>query len=288
MAEIRSVDRIYEAQEDHLTPELAVRRILPLPGHKRVDPFLLLHHIGPLTLQPAQQICIPAHPHRGFQAVTLLLEGHIEHRDNQNEAVQLEMGDVHWIRAGSGIVHKETLDSGNARGNGRLHALQFWINLPSRMKMSPPIFRKIAAREIPALRRKSGHWVARVLAGDLEGLRGPVRPPTPLAVMRITILQDSCAEVPVSPEFNACCYIIRGTVHSARFGPISGGTLLHYKSDGNTIALEAQGETELLLLAGKPLNEPVASHGPFVMNRYQELHQALTDYQSGRMGRTLF
>jgi quercetin 2,3-dioxygenase len=156
------------------------------------------------------------------------------------------------------------------------------------MKMSPPLFRKIAARDIPASRRKSGHWIARVVAGELEDIRGPVRTPTPLLVLRISILQDTGTEIPMRPDFNACCYVIRGTAHTDRFGQIPEGKLIHYKSDGNTIALEAQGETELLLLAGKPLNEPVASHGPFVMNRYQELHQALTDYQSGRMGRLVF
>jgi len=266
-----------------------VRRPFPTRDLMQVDPFLLLDHLGPVTWGPGEGIGAPDHPHRGFETVTYLLSGGFQHKDSAGHAGKLTPGDVQWMTAGSGVVHSELPSDEFMRDGGVMHGFQIWVNLPARDKMMKPRYQEIPKTGVPEALSADGKVKVRVIAGAALGKSAVIETRTPIYFLHYTLQPGGATAQSIPAGHNALVYLISG---EARLGaeqkPVREGQMAML-GDGDHIWLavadEASAPADLLLLAGVPLNEPVARYGPFVMNTREEIEQAFRDYQSGRMGR---
>jgi hypothetical protein len=253
---------------------------------------MLFDEMGPMDVAPGEAKGAPDHPHRGFETVTYMLDGKFEHKDSQGHSGELDSGDVQWMTAGSGVIHSEMPEKEFARKGGRLHGFQLWVNLPKRDKMIAPRYQDIKSSRIPAAESDNGNVKAKVIAGESLGKKAVIDTRTPIMYLHFTIQPGSRVSQPVPQGFNAFAYVVEG---EGMFG--ADGTratkqqAVLFGNDGNEVvikALEAKSPLDVLLIAGQPLNEPVARYGPFVMNSEEEIRQAIDDYRSGRMGRIDF
>ena len=268
---------------------MVIHRAFPGSSVSEIDPFLLLDEMGPLEIQPGEGKGFPDHPHRGFETVTYLLEGEMEHRDSSGNHGVLRPGDVQWMTAGSGLVHSEMPGSNMIRDGGRLHGFQLWINLPRSQKMIPPHYQELASSRIPVTRNAAGDVEVKVISGEALGVRGPIQSENPIVYLHFTIQPGGEHAQPILDGYTAIAYLIGGEgIFDAKTGTVKARKLIVFANGGDSVLLsnpEGSGEAlNLLLLAGKPLEEPVARYGPFVMNTREELQQAFEDYRSGRMG----
>lgn len=285
----RSVQRIVPSIRTLEGAGFVVQRPFPTRALSHFDPFLLLDEMGPADLGPGEAKGAPDHPHRGFETVTYVLEGHLEHKDSAGNAGALGPGDVQWMTAGAGVVHSELPEAEFRRTGGRMHAFQLWVNLPRRDKMMKPRYQEIPGRRIPVGRSEDGAVTVKVIAGEALGRRAVIETRTPIIYLHYTLQPGARIVQPVPSGFNAFAYVFGGLGllgSSPRlFTP---GLMALFADDGDGVALEAhetsQGPLDVLLIAGVPLNEPVARYGPFVMNTEAEILQAIEDYRSGRMG----
>jgi redox-sensitive bicupin YhaK (pirin superfamily) len=284
MKNVRGIERILQAEKELVTPRLYIRRALPSPVKRTIDPFLLLDHIGPKYFHPGEINHFYPHPHRGFQPVTLLLEGKMEHRDSEGNKNILHPGDIHWINAGSGIVHSERLMSEMAGDGGIFHSVQLWINLPARLKMKPPGVQHFRADDIPIITEDMGKISIRLIAGDYYGQQGPIGSSTPIIMAHIKMASGTKTNIPVQKDFNSFYYVLNGKLKDPSGLIIDEHTLATLKHNGTEISIEAIESSELILLGGRPINDPIVCYGPFVMNKFPELQQAIRDYESGKMG----
>ena len=269
-----------------------VRRPFPTARLSQVDPFLLFDHLGPVPWGPGEGIGAPDHPHRGFETVTYLLSGEMQHKDSAGNSGTLRPGDVQWMTAGAGVVHSELPSADFMKNGGTMNGFQIWVNLPARDKMKRPRYQDIPAARIPEAVSADGKVKVRVIAGESLGKSAVIDTHTPIMYLHFTLHPGGEIIQPVPETHNALAYVIGGELRAgderravregqmARFG---GGGAVRLGVDGN-----AAGPAELLLLAGRPLNEPVERHGPFVMNTREEIVQAIRDYQEGRMGNINF
>ncbi len=264
-----------------------VHRPFPTSKLDHFDPFLLLDEMGPMDLGPDQAKGAPDHPHRGFETVTYLLEGRMEHGDSRGNRGKLGPGDVQWMTAGSGVVHSEMPDPEFAARGGRMHGFQLWVNLPRKDKMMKPRYQEVPAAAIPVGRSADGSVTARVIAGEALGAHAVIDTRTPIAYFDVTLAPGAVLEQPLPEDFNAFAYVVEGEgLFGAAKAPARPHELVLFKNDGGAARLEAGPGSPLraLLIAGRPLGEPVARAGPFVMNTRAEVVQAFEDFQQGRLG----
>lgn len=265
----------------------AVRRPFPTHSLSYVDPFLLLDHMEPVTLAPGAARGAPDHPHRGFETVTYMLEGHFVHRDSAGNSGTIGPGDVQWMTAGQGVVHSEMPDDELLENGGRLHGFQIWVNLPAREKLIAPRYQDIPSSQIPIAESEDGKVWVKVIAGQSMGKEAVIDTRTPITFLHAKLKPGAKLVQPVSAQYNTFAYVVEGKGY---FGneqlPAETDQLVLFSNDGDTVLIETQENQELsvLILGGLPLNEPVARYGPFVMNTQSEIVQALQDYQAGRMG----
>ncbi|MBX9722485.1 MAG: pirin family protein [Candidatus Obscuribacterales bacterium] len=265
----------------------SVRRPFPTATLSYVDPFLLLDHMEPVELPPGKAKGAPDHPHRGFETVTYLLEGQMQHRDSAGNHGLLSPGDVQWMTAGAGVVHSEMPGEELLEKGGRLHGFQIWVNLPARDKMMKPRYQDIPSAKIPVLVSDDGLAQVKIIAGESMGAKAVIDTRTPIMYLHFTIKPNGKITQKIPSGFNVMAYVIKG---SGRFGEneieASPEQLVVFNETGESINIHASKDEELsvLVLGGLPLNEPVARYGPFVMNTKEEILQAVNDYQSGRMG----
>ena len=269
-----------------------VRRPFPTKALMQVDPFLLLDHLGPVTWGPGEGIGAPDHPHRGFETVTYLLSGGFQHRDSAGHAGKLTPGDVQWMTAGAGVVHSEIPSDEFMRDGGVMHGFQIWVNLPARDKMMAPRYQEIPRTGIPQAVSADGKVKVRVIAGEAMGVSAVIDTRTPIYYLHYTLQPGGATTATIPAGYNALVYLIAGTVQiGVERTPVREGQMARL-GDGAAVTLavaaDAGSPADLLLLAGQPLNEPVARYGPFVMNTEAEIRQAFHDYQSGRMGKIDF
>jgi hypothetical protein len=270
-----------------------VRRPFPSRGFSFFDPFLLLDEMGPMDLAPGEAKGAPDHPHRGFETVTYMLSGRMEHKDSRGNAGRLGPGDVQWMTAGAGVVHSEMPEREFAREGGRMHGFQLWVNLPGRDKLMRPRYQEIPADRIPSAVSEDGLVSVKVIAGEALGARAVIETRTPIIYLHYTIKPGGSVEQPVPEGFNVFAYVIDG---EGRFGADSraarDGQMVLFDSGGETARIsnpsDSREDLDLLLLGGMPIGEPVARYGPFVMNTEAEIHQAFDDFRSGRMGAITF
>jgi redox-sensitive bicupin YhaK (pirin superfamily) len=266
-----------------------VRRPFPKASFSEFDPFLLLDEMGPMEVAPGEAKGAPDHPHRGFETVTYLLAGDMEHKDSRGHAGRLRPGDVQWMTAGAGVVHAEMPSREFARDGGRMHGFQLWVNLPKRDKMMNPRYQEIPNSQIPKAMSADGLVTVRVIAGEAMGEEAVIETRTPIIYLHYRIEPGGVATQQVPGAYNAFAYIVEGEGLFGAEGERAGdGQMVLFAQDGNEVRIEnpsdAKATLEVLLIAGVPLNEPIARYGPFVMNTQAEIRQAFEDYQQGRMG----
>jgi len=281
----RTLARIIEGLPTSDGAGVRIRRSLGQSQGARLDPFLMLDEIG--SDDAADYMAgFPSHPHRGFETVTYMLEGRMRHRDHLGNEGLLEDGGLQWMSAGRGIIHSEMPE----QSSGRMHGFQLWINLPAAEKMKDPAYEDIQAERIPQVTLAAGASV-RVLAGEPEldgrAVNGPVQGvSTRPLFLDVRLPQGVALHQAVPAGHNAFFYVYQGAVRLPG-GGANGGRVVRGQAgvltDGDAIAMEAEADTGLLLLAARPINEPVVQYGPFVMNTREEIEQAVLDYQSGRL-----
>jgi len=275
VALMKTAQRIYREPEGHWVGDgFPVRTVLDYQRHPEVSPFILLDHFGPADFLPAEKPRgVGWHPHRGFETVTVLMEGEVEHEDTAGNGGRIGPGDVQWMTAGAGLLHKEFHSQAFTRRGGRFHGLQLWVNLPARHKMTPPRYQTLRAADIPAV---DG---VRVIAGEFQGRIGPAQTFTPITLLEIRLRAKESVHVPLAEADSAVLYVVQGKLSVA-----SERELVILSRSGADFVLEAETDAIVFVMSGTPLGEPVAGYGPFVMNTPREIQQAFADYQAGRLG----
>lgn len=265
-----------------------VRRPFPIASFSHFDPFLLIDHLGPVQWPPGAALGAPDHPHRGFETVTYVLAGENEHRDSFGNADVLGPGDVQWMTAGGGVIHSEMPTARFQRAGGVQEGFQIWVNLPAADKMMTPRYQTLRASDIPRASSEDGRVQVRVIAGQSLGSAARIDTRVPIQMLHFTLSPGGALTQSVPPEQNGLIYVFKGAarIGSERRKVHEGQAALLESGDSVSIAVDpdAKGAAEVLLLSGKPLNEPVARYGPFVMNTREQIEEAFRDYQSGRFG----
>jgi quercetin 2,3-dioxygenase len=266
-----------------------VRRPFPTAAFSDFDPFLLLDEMGPMDVTPGQAKGAPDHPHRGFETVTYLLSGEMEHKDSRGHAGRLTPGDVQWMTAGAGVVHSEMPSREFMRAGGRMHGFQLWVNLPQRDKMMNPRYQEIPESQIPKATSADGLVSVSVIAGEAMGEKAVIETRTPIVYLHYRIAPGGVATPNIPSGYNTFAYVVDGAgLFGADRERAGDGQMVLFAPDGDEVRIEnpadAQATLEVLLIGGLALNEPIARYGPFVMNTEREIYQAIEDYRDGKMG----
>jgi len=258
---------------------VTVHRSIGTPALKNLDPFLMLDHFG--SDNPDEYIAgFPEHPHRGFITFTYMLDGHMEHRDSMGNRGDLKAGGVQWMKAASGVIHSEMPQ----QTDGLMRGFQLWINLPARDKLSDPAYQEFSAAAIPEVARDGAR--VRVLAGEFGGARGVVDDPaTDVLYLDVALVAGARFSLPLDDSRNAFVYVFEGSARLAGEALVQHTLAVLGSGDTVEIAAEEAG-ARFILVAGRPLGEPVVQYGPFVMNSREEIEQAFADYRDGRLVRT--
>jgi len=250
-----------------------------------LSPFLLLDYAGPANFPPtAQRRGVGEHPHRGFETVTIVYDGEVEHRDSSGGGGVIGPGDVQWMTAAGGLVHEEYHGAGFAQRGGAFEMVQLWVNLPAKDKLATPGYQGITSAQIPRMALPDDAGVVRVIAGDYNGTRGPARTFTPMNVWDVRLHAGKRATFTVPAGHTTALFVLRGRIRLPDGAEAGEAELAVLERAGADFAVEALENATLLVLNGQPLNEPVVGHGPFVMNTRTEIQQAIIDYQNGKMG----
>lgn len=253
---------------------------------RQLSPFLLLDHAGPMDFAATTaRRGVGEHPHRGFETVTLVYQGEVEHRDSTGAGGLIGPGDVQWMTAGSGIVHEEFHSSAFARSGGTLEMVQLWVNLPARDKMTAPGYQTLLKADIPVVPLAGDAGTLRVIAGAFGEAQGPARTHSPMNVWDLRLQPSGRTHLPLADGHTLALVVLRGTVQVNGADIAREGQWVLLDRHGTGVDIEANNEASVLLLSGEPLDEPVIGYGPFVMNSQKEISEAIDDFNSGRFGR---
>jgi hypothetical protein len=277
--DMKNILRVYRKPEGHWVGDgFPVHTVLDYQRHPELSPFLLLDHFGPADFKPAEKPRgVGWHPHRGFETVTVLLEGEVEHEDTAGNGGRIGPGDVQWMTAGAGLLHKEMHSEAMTRSGGRFHGLQLWVNLPAKFKMTPPRYQTLTARDIPVV---DG---VRVIAGEFRRVKGPAQTFTPINLLLVTLKAGNAITLDLRDGDSTALYLAGGKTTVNGEGA-SEGELVVLDRKGEQVMIEAQSDAIVFVMSGAPIDEPVAGYGPFVMNTPREIQQAFADYHAGRLG----
>ena len=264
-----------------------VRNLFPSNGVQvEVSPFLMLDYAGPQYFKPADEPRgVGEHPHRGFETVTIAYQGSVSHRDSSGNSGTIFPGDVQWMTAASGVLHEEMHEAEFTKNGGVFEMIQLWVNLPAKDKMSKPGYQAITSDEIPVVKLPGGGYI-RVIAGSYDGNKGPAKTFTPVNLWDVILKAGEKIELTLPEGHNTAVVLRKGEAAVNGAGKLSGEAKIAVLGrEGETITLEATTDSQLVLLSGEPINEPIASYGPFVMNTREEIMQAVTDLKNGKFGR---
>ena len=264
---------------------IPVTRAFPVLGMRELDPFLLFDHFGPIQYEPGGATGVPAHPHCGFEAITYLLGGEVEHKDSWGGQASIETGDIQWMTTGSGLIHSELVTARFKKSGGIMKGLQIWINLPKNNKQVKPCYQHIKQNNIPVLRENENIEI-KVLVGEINGIKSDVQTYSPVSIFDVKFLASEKIDLDISSELMTIVYIIDGELQFSEENKIaSKGQMVYFDQLSDKINLTSiSNNGSYLVLAGKPLGEPIARYGPFVTNTEGEMKQVMLDYQNGRMG----
>ncbi|ONI84839.1 pirin [Saccharothrix sp. ALI-22-I] len=287
----RPVRRMITAPTGYEGEGFPVRRAFAGVPLAELDPFIHLDQLGEIEYGPGEPMGTPWHPHRGFETVTYMIDGTIDHRDSNGGGGRITNGDTQWMTAGAGILHVEAPPESLVMSGGLFHGTQLWVNLPRAKKMTPPRYQDIRGAQSALLTSPDGGALIRVIAGDVAGHHGPGTTQTPITLAHITVEPGAQVDLPWQPGYNALVYVLAG---SGTIGPDArpvqlGQLAVHGEGDALRFTANHRQDShtptlDLYVMGGQPIREPVAHHGPFVMNSREELVQAFEDYQAGRLG----
>jgi len=252
---------------------------------QQASPFLLLDYAGPAQFEPTiKPRGVGRHPHRGFETVTIVYQGEVEHRDSTGNGGVIGPGDVQWMTAASGILHEEFHSQAFTRKGGALEMVQLWVNLPAKDKMTAPGYQGILDQDIPQVDLAEGAGTLRVIAGDYTGNKGPAHTFTPIDVWDVRLRQGRATTLPIPEGRTAALVVLHGTVLVNNQEVVREAQMVLLDRAGKDLRVEANSDATLLLLSGEPIDEPIVGHGPFVMNTQGEILQAMQDFNAGRFG----
>lgn len=286
MNDLRKVAGVFEGQGFHWVGD-GFRVTQLFPGSNdlgaAISPFLMMDYHAPHYYEPTDQPRgVGVHPHRGFETVTIAFEGSLAHHDSSGGGGVIHAGDVQWMTAAKGILHKEYHDTEWARTGGRVHMMQLWVNLPAEHKMDEPRYQALTADMMGVVELPDAGTV-RVIAGEYQGTRGPAETFTPINLWDVRLHAGGRIEMPFEPEDNAAVFVLEGDLETN--GTIAAEhQLVVFEHEGKDIAASSADGAHLLVLSGTPIDEPVVSYGPFVMNTRQEIVEAIDDFNAGAFG----
>jgi redox-sensitive bicupin YhaK (pirin superfamily) len=284
---MKRVEGVYGNPRQHWVGDgFPVRSLFSYHSHgKDLSPFLLLDHAAPTTFAPAARPRgVGAHPHRGFETVTIVYQGELEHRDSTGAGGKIGPGDVQWMTAGRGVVHEEFHSRAFTERGGTLEMVQLWVNLPARHKMVEPAYQTLLRVDIPELTLPSGSGRVRVIAGAFDGQRGPARTFTPVDVWDMRLNQAAQTQLDIAEGRTLALVVLHGSLVLDGGIRVGSGRFALFSRDGRGAQVQAEQDATVLVLSGEPIDEPIVGHGPFVMNTWQEIEQAMRDFASGRFG----
>lgn len=287
MQNVKKVLHVYQNRSTHWVGDgFHVRNLFPSNDlDQYMNPFLLLDYAGPTRFTPTDRPHgVGEHPHRGFETVTIVYQGELEHRDSAGNHGTIGPGEVQWMTAASGVVHEEKHQKEFAKHGGILEAVQLWVNLPKAYKMSSPAYQTLLKEKIPLIRLADDSGYVRVIAGDYHGMKGPARTFTPINLYDIHLKAGHRTELMLPAGYNTGVFLLSGGIVMNASHALKTAELAVLETHGEQIMIAAHEDTTLLVLNGEPICEPIARQGPFVMNTKEELMQAFNDYQTGKMG----
>lgn len=284
---MRQILGVYSAPAQHWVGDgFPVRTMLSHHDQgQHISPFIMLDYAGPATFEPTEhRRGVGAHPHKGFETVTVVYEGEVEHRDSTGAGGLIGPGDVQWMTAASGILHEEHHSPAFAAKGGNFEMVQLWVNLPAKDKSAEPGYQTLLNADIPTVDLPNGAGTLRVIAGDFDQAQGPARTFTPINMWDVRLGRGKSVTLDVPDGHTLSVLVLSGTIEVNGQEIAREAQMVLLGRDGGETTIEANGEAKLLVLTGEPIDEPVAAHGPFVMNTAAEINQAMVDYQNGKLG----
>ncbi|OGX91864.1 pirin family protein [Hymenobacter coccineus] len=282
----RRVFQVIDGNKKAVGDGFDVTSPMPGPRIRQLSPYLLIDHIGPMQIAPTETpLGSPPHPHRGFETVTVVYDGHLAHRDTAGHDGTIGPGDVQWMTAGAGLRHAEMYDRDFARRGGVLELLQLWVNMPKADKLVPPQYQELRAAAIPSVPLAGGQGHIRVIAGSYGGATGPAHTFSPLTLLDLHLPQGADFVLTLPAAYNVGLYVVRGAVLVNGERPAKTQQLVVLGWDSADVQITASEDSLVLVLAGAAIEEPLATYGPFVMNTNEELMAAIADFESGNMGK---
>ncbi|EAQ2106498.1 pirin family protein [Salmonella enterica subsp. arizonae] len=284
---MKQITGVYTAPRPHWVGDgFPVRSLFSYQSHtQQLSPFLLLDYAGPHTFTPGnEKRGVGEHPHRGFETVTIVYSGEVEHRDSTGRGGVIGPGDVQWMTAGAGILHEEFHSDAFTRQGGELEMVQLWVNLPMKDKMTTPAYQSITQDVIPTVTLPDDAGTMRVIAGRYEEAKGPADTFSPLNVWDMRLLRDRQLMLSQPEGWSTALVVLKGNITLNGTTPVNEAQLVVLSQQGKTLHFETSSDASVLLLSGEPLNEPIVGYGPFVMNTKQEIAEAVRDFNSGRFG----
>jgi hypothetical protein len=282
----RSVSLVLPAADFLEGGGFLVHRPFPVRGVMQVDPFLMIDELGPVEYAPGEAIGAPDHPHRGFETVTYMIDGEFQHADSAGHRGELYPGDVQWMTAGAGVVHAEMPSDRMMREGGRQHGFQIWINLPKADKWVRPRYQDVRSAQIPVWKSADGRAWAKVIAGEVDGVRGAAETRIPIGFAHYRLDPGARIEHHVESGHTAIAYLMSGRARFSGERAHEARAAVVFDRTGEIVPVDNAGDDrlEFLMLTGAPIEEPMARYGPFVMNSVEELQQAFADFEAGKMG----
>jgi len=286
LPELKTIVEVRPAPGGHWVGDgFPVRTMFAYDNAEATSPFLLMDYAGPFHFPPAgKRRGVGEHPHRGFETVTILYSGEVEHRDSSGGGGRIGPGDVQWMTAGSGLVHEEMHSWDYTKRGGAFEAIQLWVNLPARLKMTAPKYQTLLASQIPDVPLPGDAGTLRVIAGEFGGAKGPAETFTPMNLWDVRLKAGRGALLTTKPGHTATVFVLKGSIAVNGATPAREAELVLLDRKGEGFRIDAESDATLLILSGEPIDEPVFGYGPFVMNTEAEIRRAIADYQSGHMG----
>lgn len=270
-----------ETATNEMVGAYKIKNVLPTRNIRQIDPFLLIHHMKPALLKAGENNRIPPHPHAGFEVVTYLLDGSFFHRDSKGNDVVAKGGDINWMSSGTGLMHSEGPSESMVKDGGTIQLLQVWINLPADKKKLDPTFRHYQGSGFPVTENDGSQ--IKVLIGSLDEKKSPVVTQTPMFFYHIKLKAGKLLTIPVEPADTAALYVLEGSLKVLN-ETIETGDLADFAIDGDQLVFTAVKDADLIVFGGTPIKEKMVSYGPFVMNSFEEVQDAIQRYESGAMG----
>jgi redox-sensitive bicupin YhaK (pirin superfamily) len=285
MKTFKTISYVWQGRPQQVGDGFVGQSMIPSQRFQDFSPFLMLDHHGPMQVKPSRiPKGVDEHPHRGIETVTVVFEGALQHRDSAGNKGVIFAGDVQWMSAASGLVHEEKHEANFSRQGGVLDFVQLWVNLPRAHKMEKPRYQELTSAQIPSVQLNDTTQL-RVISGELNGVKGPALTYTPVLLAEVIVSGESQFELQLPEGFNIAIHVAQGEADFNGTEKAAAKRLVKLSQDGEWVSVSTDSAgARLLIFGGEPINEPIVSYGPFVMNTQAEIMQTIQDYQSGKMG----